>query len=285
MKSVAIVSKPDKPELSQVLPQLLRWVEQHGYKIFIDQETAAYHPPLGELVDRDEIGSRSPDFVIVLGGDGTLLSAARAVAASQIPILGVNLGSLGFLTEVLLSDLYSALEKIDSKQCAVDKRAMLNARLMRDGKCLVDCQTLNDAVLNKSAIARLASFDIYVDGAFVSNYRGDGLIVATPTGSTAYSLAAGGPVLVPSVEALVISPICPHSLSHRPLVVHDSAEIEILVQSATDQAFLSIDGQIGLPVKEGDRLICRKSPYCTHLFKLDQAFFDVLRAKLKWGQR
>lgn len=285
MKSVAIVSKPQKPELSQIVPELVHWLEQHSYGIYLDRESAGYYGNDVEVVDRGEIGGRKPNFVIVLGGDGTLLSAARAVATVAVPILGVNLGSLGFLTEVPLADLYPTLRALDANQCEVDVRSMLEARLYRKGQQITVAHALNDAVLSKTTIARLVSFDIHIDGNYVSNYRGDGLIVSTPTGSTAYSLAAGGPILTPQVEGLVISPICPHSLSHRPLVVRDSAEIEIYVQAATDEAFLSIDGQVGVPVAEGDRLVCRKSPYTTQLLRLRKSFFEVLRTKLKWGQR
>jgi NAD+ kinase len=285
MKSVAIVSKPQKPELSQVVPELVTWLEQRDYRVFMDRETAEYMVDGHEIVDRSELAVHHPDFVIVLGGDGTLLSAARAVAPLNIPILGVNLGSLGFLTEVPLAELYPTLEAVARNGCEVEARCMLHARVMRDGQLIGDYHALNDTVISKTTIARLASFDIYVDGAFVSNYKGDGLIISTPTGSTAYSLAAGGPILMPQVRALEIAPICPHSLSHRPLVVGDASEIEILVESATDEAFLSIDGQIGLPVAEGDRLLCRKSPYHTKLVRLRKSFFEVLRTKLKWGQR
>lgn len=285
MKSVAIVSKPQKPELSQIVPEVTTWLEAHGYRVCMDKETAAYHDGNHTIVERSNIAAERPDFVVVLGGDGTLLSAARAVASTETPILGVNLGSLGFLTEVPLAELYSTLEGMAANRCEIEVRSMLEARLMRNGNVVAEYQALNDAVLSKTTIARLASFDIYVDGAFVSNYKGDGLIVSTPTGSTAYSLAAGGPVLMPRVEALEITPICPHSLSHRPLVLHDSAAIEIVVESATDEAFLSVDGQIGHPVAEGDRLLCRKSQYHTRLLRLRKSFFEVLRTKLKWGQR
>ena len=285
MKSVAIVSKPEKPELSKIMPELVSWLEQHGYKVNLDRESAAYYANNAEIIERDEIANCCPDFLIVLGGDGTLLSAARAVAPRNIPILGVNLGSLGFLTEVPFPDLYPALRAVMADDCEVEVRSMLQAGLFRDGKQLAEAHALNDVVISKTTIARLASFDIFINNVFVSSYRGDGLIVSTPTGSTAYSLAAGGPILMPAVEGIVITPICPHSLSHRPLVVRDSVEIEIKVKSATDEAFLSIDGQVGIPVAEGDRLVCRKSPYNTRLMRLQKSFFEVLRTKLKWGQK
>jgi NAD+ kinase len=285
MKSVAIVSKPEKPELAQVIPELVTWLEQHQYCVTLDRESSGYYSDHTEIFDRENIGECKPDYVIVLGGDGTLLSAARAVAPLDIPILGVNLGSLGFLTEVPLDELYPTLRAVDAKDCDIEVRSMIQAGLFRNGKQLADAHALNDVVISKTTIARLASFDIHINGAYVSNYRGDGLIVSTPTGSTAYSLAAGGPILMPLVEALEITPICPHSLSHRPLVVRDSVEIEINVQSATDEAFLSIDGQVGVPVAEGDRLVCRKSPHTTQLLRMRRSFFEVLRTKLKWGQR
>lgn len=283
-KIAAIVSKPSKAELYAVAPELVQWLASKGYDIIVDRETAVYAPD-ATIVARDEIAARHPQFLVVLGGDGTLLAAARAVATANIPILGVNLGSLGFLTEVPLSELYPTLEAIDDNLCAVESRAMVHCDLVRDGQCIATYDALNDAVVNKSTIARLVNFDLYVDQDFVSNYKADGVIVATPTGSTAYSLAAGGPILMPSVDAFVISPVCPHSLTHRPLVVRDSAEIQIAVRNVDERAFLSIDGQIGIPVVDGDLVVCRRSEHRVGLLRMRKTFFDVLRAKLKWGQR
>lgn len=284
MKSAVIFSKPAKPELAQIVPELLRWFEQHDYRVVVDQETAAYASG-PEVVEREAVAGRNPKFVVVLGGDGTLLSAARAVAKAGIPVLGVNLGSLGFLTEVPLSDLYPTLEAVHQDQCGTEPRSMLLCQLLRGGKCVAQYHALNDVVVNKSAIARLADFDLYIDGDFVSNYKADGLIVATPTGSTAYSLAAGGPVLMPSVEGFVITPVSPHALTHRPLVVRDSVEISIVVKAAEEHAFLSVDGQVGMPLMDGDRVNCRKSQHQVQLLRMKKTFFDVLRTKLKWGQR
>jgi NAD+ kinase len=285
MKSAAVVSKPSKPELQRIAPELLRWFRAHGYEVWLDRETAVYAPGFA-VVDREEIASKRPDFVVVLGGDGTLLSAARAVALAGIPILGVNLGSLGFLTEVPLDELYPTLEALDADRCAVESRSMLHCNLMRGETLLAHYDALNDAVVNKAAIARLASFDLIVDGNFVTNYKADGLIVSTPTGSTAYSLAASGPILMPDADTFVITPVCPHSLTHRPLVVRDSAHIEVLIKCTDEEVFLSIDGQVGMPVRDQDRLTCRKSEHQVKLLRLsDRNFFDVLRAKLKWGQR
>src|SRR5271166_1440436 len=284
MKSVAIISKPSKPELAGILPELLSWFRKRGYQLYLDRETAQYTN--GEaVVPRQTMGAKHPDFALVLGGDGTLLSAARAVAHEGVPILAVNLGSLGFLTEVPLSEMYSTLEAVDAGECPSEERAVLDCSLVRDGQCLAHHFALNDAVVNRSAISRLVFFDLLIDGVFVFNYKADGVIIATPTGSTAYSLAAGGPVLMPSVTSFVVTPVCPHSLTHRPLVVTDRAQIELRVKTDGEEAFLSIDGQVGVPVKHGDRVLCHRASHTVRLLRMKKTFFDVLRNKLKWGQR
>jgi NAD+ kinase len=283
-KSAGIMSKPSKPELAKVLPELLGWFQKHHYQVVIDRETSVYTKG-PEVVTRSQMGSRSLNFVVVLGGDGTLLSAARTVAKAGIPVLGVNLGSLGFLTEVPLTELYPTLEAIEANQGSVESRSLVHCQLLRAGTCAATYDALNDVVISKSAIARLNNFDLYIDRVFVSSYKADGLIISTPTGSTAYSLAAGGPILMPSVDAFVVTPVSPHSLTHRPLVVRDSAEIEIVVKTGEEEAYLSVDGQVGMPVHDGDRIQCRKSEYRVKLLRIKKTFFDVLRTKLKWGQR
>jgi NAD+ kinase len=283
-KSVGIISKPAKPELAQILPPLFEWFRKHDYRIAIDRETSAYSPG-PEVVERREMATRPLDFVVVLGGDGTLLSTSRVVAKSGIPVLGVNLGSLGFLTEVPLPELYQALEEVDQKRAAVESRSLVHCELLRNRESIMGYSALNDVIVNKSAIARLNTYDLYVDKAFVTTYKADGLIVSTPTGSTAYSMAAGGPILMPSVDAFVITPVSPHSLTHRPLVVRDSVEIEIVVKTGDEEAYLSVDGQVGMPVRDDDRVICRKANYQVQLLRIRRAFFEVLRTKLKWGQR
>ena len=212
MKSAAILSKPSKPELAAILPELLRWFRKRNYVLYLDEQTARYTNG-EEVVPRKLIGQKHPDFALVLGGDGTLLSAARAVAHEGVPILAVNLGSLGFLTEVPLTEMYATLEAVDAAQCPFEERAVLDSQLMRGSECLAQHFALNDVVVNKSAISRLVDFDLLIDGVFVFNYKADGVIVSTPTGSTAYSLAAGGPILMPAVNAFVITPVCPHSLT------------------------------------------------------------------------
>jgi NAD+ kinase len=283
-KSVGIISKPNKPELSGIVPPLVEWLRNHGYEIVGDLETGPHYSGL-EVVPRDQISSRPLNLVIVLGGDGTLISAAHAVAKAGIPVLGINLGSLGFLTEVPLENLYPTLEAIEGRCCNVEIRSMAHCDVFREAQCIAQFEALNDVVVGKATIARLNHCDVYVDRLFVSSYQADSLIVSTPTGSTAYSLAAGGPILMPEVKAFVITPVSAHSLTHRPLVVHDTSEIEIIARTGEDHAYLSIDGQIGMPVLDGDRLQCRKSEYHVKLLHTQGTFFDVLRAKLKWGQR
>jgi NAD+ kinase len=283
-KAVGIVSKPNKPEVAQIMPRLMDWLGSHGYQFIVDPETSAYAPS-AEAVSRDQMAERKLEFVIVLGGDGTLLSAARAVARAGIPILGVNLGALGFLTEVPLEELYSTLDSIDKGSCAIDVRSMVHCEVGRSGPIIAAYDALNDVVVGKGTIARLNHCDVYIDGAFVSRYQADSLIVSTPTGSTAYSLAAGGPILMPNVEAFVVTPVSAHSLTHRPLVVRDTSQIEIVVMTGEEEAYLSIDGQAGMPMLDGDRVYCRKSEYHVKLLHTKGTFFDVLRTKLKWGQR
>ena len=284
MKSVAIVSKPWKEELATILPALFDWFRQRHYTIYIDEETARYTN--GEkVVPRQEIGGKRPDFVLVLGGDGTLLSAARSVAHEGVPIMAVNLGSLGFLTEIPLDELYIALEAVDQGQCPAELRSVLDCQLMRGEECIARNFALNDVVVNKSAISRLVEFDLFIDGNFVSQYKADGVIIATPTGSTAYSLSAGGPVLMPSVDGFVVTPVCPHSLTHRPLVVTEKSKIVLRIETGEEQGFLSIDGQVGVPVRQGDQVLCQRAEHKVKLLRVRRTFFDVLRAKLKWGQR
>ena len=283
-KTVAIVSKPDRPELSKVLPALEKWLEQRNYAVVTDQESAAYFSA-STVTARSELAARSPYLALVLGGDGTLLSAARAVAKAGTLILGVNLGTLGFLTELPLADLYPALEAIAKGDYVVESRSMLTCSLVRDGGVVATHQALNDVVVSKSAIARLNYFDLFVDAEFVSSYKADGLIIATPTGSTAYSLGAGGPILKPDVDAFVITPVSPHGLTHRPVVVRDTVEIEIHVKTGEEEAYLSLDGQVGMPVRDGDIVRCGRTEHPARLLRFEKTFFEVLATKLKWGDR
>jgi NAD+ kinase len=283
-KVAAIISRPARPEVARTLPALLAWLHDHGYEVIVDPETAKYSDGQPEVL-RSQMSSWPLDLVVVLGGDGTLLSAVRATAATDAPLLGVNLGSLGFLTDVPLSALFSTLEEIAQGRAPIEKRSLMQCELLRDDNVLGSYLAFNDVVVNKTALARLNNYDLFVDKAFVSSFRADGMIVATPTGSTAYSLSAGGPVVMPTVGAFVITPVAPHSLTHRPLVVPDSAVIEILLRSDEEVAYLSLDGQPGLDLRDGDRVRCRRSEHKVCLFRTDTDFFHVLRTKLKWGER
>lgn len=284
-KTAAIISRPDRPEVAQILPRLLTWLHDHGYKVLTDAETGNYANGGVEIVPRADLGTRPLDLLIVLGGDGTLLSAARLTAAIDVPLLGVNLGRLGFLTEVPPDSLSTMLDAIASGRAPVETRFLMQCDLVRGNEVRGSYLVFNDAVVNKTTLARLNTYDLYIDKMFVASYRADGMIVATPTGSTAYSLSAGGPVLMPTVGALVVTPVAPHSLTHRPLVVPDSAEIEILLRSEEEVAYLSLDGQPGFDLSDGDRVRCRRSEHQVKLFRTGSDFFQVLRSKLKWGER
>jgi len=283
-KVAAIISRPARPEVAPTVLELLAWLKAHSYHVIVDPETAKYSNG-HEVVLRSQMSSRPLDLVVVLGGDGTLLSAVRATAATDAPLLGVNLGSLGFLTEVPLSSLFTILDAIAQGRATVEQRSLMQCDLLRGDEVLGSYKAFNDAVVNKTALARLNNYDLFVDKVFVSSYRADGMIVATPTGSTAYSLSAGGPVVMPSVNAFVITPVAPHSLTHRPLVVPDSAVVEILLRSDEEVAYLSMDGQPGVDLRDGDRVRCRRSEHKVSLFTTEADFFHVLRTKLKWGER
>ncbi len=283
-KLAAIMSRPGRSEVATTVPPLLTWLHAHGYEVIVDPETAKYSGD-EEVVARSQMSLRPLHLVVVLGGDGTLLSAARATASIDVPLLGVNLGSLGFLTDVPLSSLYSMLEQIARGAAGVEHRSLMQCDLIRGEEIRGTYLVFNDAVVNKTTLARLNNYDLFIDGSFVSSYRADGIIVATPTGSTAYSLSAGGPVLMPSVNAFVITPVAPHALTHRPLVVPDSVVVELLLRSVEEVAYLSLDGQPGLDLRDGDRVVCRRSKHQVSLFRTGHDFFSVLRSKLKWGEK
>jgi len=285
MKRASIVCKQGKPELERIVRELAGWLTSHQYRITVDSVAHEFWPN-AELAEREDLVSKSPDFVIVLGGDGTLLSTARNVSRSGIPILGVNLGSLGFLTEIRQDEITKALEAIDAGCCELSQRSMLHCQVKRAGECVASYDALNDIVMNQSAVARITDFEVKVDGIFVSDYKADGLIIATPTGSTAYSLSSGGPILAPEVDGFVITPVASHALTNRPLVVRDTSVIQVSITVTREQAFLTVDGQLGEPLEEGDVVECRKSEFRVKLFKFpDRSFFHVLRTKLKWGER
>ena len=285
MRTVAIIAKPQKEELFDLLPNLALWMKAHDLDPIFDPVSGTYSQQ-ARIVPRHEMPAEKPELVIVLGGDGTLLSAARVFARTETPILSVNLGSLGFLTEVRLADLYSTLEGWCNHCFTTDSRSMLHSELWRDGELFGEHEALNDVVVAKGAIARMGDFRIQLDGQIAATFRADGVIISTPTGSTAYSLAANGPILLPDVDALVISPVCPHLLTLRPMVVRGDANIVVSIVGVPDQTFLTVDGQEAVLMKVGDELRCHRSKYTVKLVRLRASgFFDVLRAKLKWGER
>jgi NAD+ kinase len=285
MPRVAIISKPQKEELRQLLPELVLWLKARGYEPLLDPVSANY--VLDEKVHpRSELSSLNPDLVIVLGGDGTLLAAARVFARTNVPILSVNLGALGFLTEVRLADIYTHLEAWGKGGCCIESRTMLHSELWRDGKLASSHEALNDVVVAKGAIARMGHFVVEVDDQLAATFRADGVIVATPTGSTAYSLAAGGPVMIPKVDVLLVTPICPHQLTLRPMVLPGTSRILVGIEGIPDQTFLTVDGQEAVELRVGDELRCRKSDHSVKLIRLgENGFFDLLRSKLKWGEK
>lgn len=285
MRTVAIIAKPQKEELFELLPNLVLWMKSRDLDPILDSVSGNYTQQ-ARIVPRNEMPAEKPDLVIVLGGDGTLLSAARVFARTGTHILSVNLGSLGFLTEVRLADLYTTLEGWCQNCFTTDSRSMLHSELWRDDALFAEHEALNDVVVAKGAIARMGDFRIQLDGQLAATFRADGVIISTPTGSTAYSLAANGPILLPDVDALVISPVCPHLLTLRPMVVRGDAAIEVSIVGVPDQTYLTVDGQEAVLMKVGDKLRCHRSKYTVTLVRLRASgFFDVLRAKLKWGER
>ena len=285
MKHVAIVCKPQKEELGRLLPDLIRWLRDHGYESVLDREGAEYVAD-GVVVAREELPSFHPELVVVLGGDGTLLAASRIFAATGTPILSVNLGTLGFLTEVRLADIYRTLDSWCKDCHTLEPRAMLRADLCRSGAIHSTYDALNDIVVTKGEIARMGDFAVELDGKPVARFRADGVIVSTPTGSTAYTLAANGPILTPNVDAMVVTPICPHLLTLRPIVVRGDAMLSVRVEGIPNLALLTVDGQRAFELQLGDEILCHKSPYTVNLIRLSEGgFFEALRTKLSWGER
>jgi NAD+ kinase len=284
IEKVGIVAKLHAKETRSVVRTLTKWLRERGIEPFVESTVA----PRGGDYERLTLDAipREIDAFIVLGGDGTLLSVAREMGARQIPILGVNLGSLGFLTDVALKDLYSTLEAILAGEAAIDPRMMLEAELVRKGESVASGIVLNDVVITKGAIARIIELAVEVNKQFVAVVRADGLIVSTPTGSTAYSLAAGGPILYPNLDAVILTPICPHTLTYRPVVIPDQAEIELTLRGTSSEVYVTFDGQSALLLHPGDVVLARKSRYSVKLLSLpDKNYFQVLRHKLRWAER
>lgn len=278
IRTVGIVVKPNHTEALATAAELSIWLRENGVQRIVQ--------PDADIEQRNrQIHQLDVDLVIVLGGDGTMISTARLIGEWDVPILGVNYGSLGYLTDFRIEEMFPALESIIAGNFTIDRRVMLEAEHFRDGKVIGKGRVLNDVVINKAALARIIEIDVRLNGLFVNTFRADGLIVSTPTGSTAYNLSAGGPIIYPSMNAVVMTPICPFTLTNRPIVVPDSAEIEVTLHKVSEGVVLTLDGQTGHPMKAGDRVTIGKSPTTFNLVQpANRNYFDVLRDKLKWGR-
>jgi NAD+ kinase len=283
-KSVGILAKPKFPEVKSTLHDVVSWLRARNIDVILDTTSAIL---LGEQggYQKTQLASKA-DVLLVLGGDGTMLNAARLAGERSIPILGVNMGGLGFLTEVRLENLYPSLERVFANDFVLDERLMLQTHVHRHGETVTRGVVLNDVVISKGTLARMIELKIAIQGRFVTNLRGDGLIVSSPTGSTAYSLSAGGPIIDPAVQSLILTPICPHTLTHRPLIVPGDAEIDVTLTSKDDGAMATLDGQVGVAITQGDTVVIQTSEHRTRLIRFPESnYYDVLREKLKWGDR
>jgi len=289
VEKVGIVVKRQPAMARRILDPLIAWLDKKHLAWALDQQTASMARPGGGAqpgVDRETLAAAT-DLIIVIGGDGTLLSVAREIGPSRTPILGVNMGSLGFLTEIPLAAIYTALEGILQGRYVVRPRMRLHAEILRDGENVIfSYDLLNDVVVNKSALSRILDINVEVDGRFMTIFKADGLIVCTPTGSTAYSLSAGGPIVDPSLDAMILCPICPHTLTNRPVVTHGTSKVVVGLEGNHGEVYVTIDGQVGSPVLHGDRLRIGKSMHSLGLIQFPESdYFEVLRQKLKWGGR
>jgi NAD+ kinase len=289
IKRIGIVLKPHQPEALKTICELVVWLAERNIKLVggpeIERERIEHQTGCGvdELEHEDIAGT--VDLILVLGGDGTMIATARMIGDQEVPVLGVNYGGLGYLAEFRIEELYSALESILAGNYRLDRRVMLAVELRSGDAPPQFNRVLNDVVINKSALARIIEIEAYLNRQFVNSFRADGLIVSTPTGSTAYNLSAGGPVIFPSMNAVVITPICPFTLSNRPIVVPDDAEIELLLKTDNEEVALTLDGQVGHPLKVEDRVAIRKSRTTFNLIQpMNRNYFDVLRDKLRWGR-
>lgn len=289
IKQIGIVLKPHQPDALKTVCDVVSWLHERGIKLVggpeIERERIEHET--GCAVDQvaPEELPRNSDLILVLGGDGTMIATARLLGDVEVPVLGVNYGGLGYLAEFRIEELYSALESIVSNNYRLDKRVMLSVELHRANESVSKNRVLNDVVINKSALARIIEIEAYLNTQFVNSFRADGLIVSTPTGSTAYNLSAGGPVIFPSMNAVVITPICPFTLSNRPIVVPDNALIELRLKTVEEDVSLTLDGQVGFPLCVDDRVVIRKSHTTFNLVQpMNRNYFDVLRDKLRWGR-
>jgi NAD+ kinase len=290
MNRIGIVAKKNKPEAVTIARNVVEWLRPKKIEVYIEEEIGNLLGPTfpegcWKPIQREAIPT-DVEMIVVLGGDGTLLSVARQVWDKNIPILGVNLGGLGFLTEITLEELYPVLERVLRDDFEINERDVLNAEVIRRGKQVAEFIVLNDAVINKGALARIIDLETTVNGEYLSTFRSDGLIISTPTGSTAYNLSAGGPIVYPSLHTIIITPICPHTLTIRPIIIPDHVRIRALLKSRDEEVTLTLDGQQGFGLEFEDvvevskaegRILLIKSPY--------RRYFELLREKLKWGER
>jgi NAD+ kinase len=282
IKKVGLILKRNDSRLAGIVADVVPWLRSRGIDVFMDQVSAERYPATEHVTTPEELASHV-DVVTVFGGDGTFLYASRMVAAVGVPIMGVNLGSLGFLTEVTLEGLHSAFEGLIAGTYKVEERALLEVEVLREGRVLARYLALNDAVINKGALARIIEIEVTVNAQLVTLTRADGLIISTPTGSTAYSLSAGGPIVHPTLEAFIITPICPHTLTNRPVVVPDRAVLEVVLRRGSG-VMLTVDGQVGMPIVQQDSLRVRKAAVAVRIVQpAGSTFFKLLREKLKWG--
>lgn len=285
IKRIGIITKTTSPHAQGVMDGLVPWLRDKGLSVAIQEEYAGLAGGTVSEFPKDLIPGRS-DMLLVLGGDGTLLSVARLVEGHDLPVLGVNLGSLGFLTELAIEELYPSLRNVLEGDYRVEERVRLDVQLVRKGETVGGYMVLNDVVINKGALARIFDLDTFVNGERLTTYKADGLIVSTPTGSTAYSLAAGGPIVEPTLNVIIISPICPHTLTNRPLVVPGGSHIELRLLSDSGKVFLTLDGQEGTQLLTGDRVLIKESASRAKLIRTgSKSFFEVLSTKLHWGRR
>jgi len=289
VKRIGVVVKPHQPDALSTLCRLTEWLNERDIGLVggseIERERIEHETGCAiDVASQAELAGQV-DLILVLGGDGTMIATARMIGDTEVPVLGVNYGGLGYLAEFRIEELFAALESILAGNYKLQRRLMLSIELRRGEKIVTGDRVLNDAVVNKSALARIIEIETYLNEQFVNSFRADGLIVSTPTGSTAYNLSAGGPVIFPSMNAVVITPICPFTLSNRPIVVPDDSLIEVRLKTGNEEVALTLDGQVGFPLQVGDRIVIRKSNTTFNLIQpANRNYFDVLRDKLKWGR-
>ncbi len=282
IRKVGIILKRQDPRVPGIVSDIIPWLHSRDVEVFLDRNSLEQVPVGIRVADPQEM-IRQAEVISVFGGDGTLLYAARLVGSSGIPILGINLGSLGFLTEVKLDEVYGAFEGLLSGRYQIEERMQLDVEVLRRGRVEAAYRALNDAVVNKGALARIIELEVRVNSEPVLLTRADGLIVSTPTGSTAYSLAAGGPILYPTLDAFIIAPICPHTLTNRPVVIPDRDAVEVCLRRGAD-VMLTVDGQVGMPLDQHDCLRIHRAQFTVRLvLPFGNSFFKLLREKLRWG--